>query len=98
MNFAGSLLLGLRRGADPRLVRGNLAVDRADFDKFWNSWEQGWVSGTLVGGLVGDSHWYTAIPRAFPPNESYLVLLSSVDWSILETIMRERRDPNGQTA
>lgn len=90
--FAGSIHIGIRSGAPPRLSRANLALDQGDFDKFWAAWENGRAAGTVTGRDVDNRYWYTAVPRAFPRNEAYLVLMTLSDWRLFEEVMSEHHE------
>lgn len=91
--FGSTLRIQLKGQSRPELKRGGLAMRRDDFDDFWAAWAQGWRSGGLQGHVIDDRYWYTAVPRRYPPNESYLILLTVSDWELVQTANRETPGP-----
>lgn len=87
--FTAHVHIGIRSGAPPRLTRGNLALDQGDFDNFWTAWAEGRAAGTVIGRDVDNRYWYTAVPRTFPRNESYLLLMNLSDWRLLAEVMTD---------
>jgi hypothetical protein len=88
--FVGSIGVHLGSQTAPALRHPSLAMDRPEFNEFWQDWAQGVQVGSIDGRVVHGRYWYTAVPRRFPPNESYLLLLNLSDWEMVKIALRRR--------